>query len=141
MTLAEEAKAAGTKAFLYISAIDSFFVLPQRYITTKREAEDRIAKIAQDDTMRPVFLRPSFLYDSSRPITMPIAGVTGVVSAVNSLFGRKLSLLGAGGYKPLAVDDVARAAVLALEDENVRGVVDVDGISALATKLWRESML
>jgi nucleoside-diphosphate-sugar epimerase len=141
VTLAEEAVKAKAKSFLYISAIDSFATLPKRYITTKREAEEIIARIAKEDAMRPVFLRPSFLYDSSRAFTMPLAGVLGVVSGVNSLFGRKLPLLGAAGYKPLAVEDVAGAAVKALEDESIEGVVDVDGISTLATRVWREGML
>lgn len=91
--------------------------------------------------MRTISIRPSFLYDSSRGFTMPLAGVLGCVSAVNGLFGRKIPLLGAAGYKPLAVEDVAGAAVKALEDENVKGVVDVDGISNLATRIWREGML
>ncbi|KAA8893733.1 hypothetical protein FN846DRAFT_490424 [Sphaerosporella brunnea] len=141
VTLAEEAVNAKAKSFLYISAIDSFATLPKRYITTKREAEELISRIGKDDAMRTVFLRPSFLYDSSRPFTMPLAGILGVASAVNGLFGRKLPFLGAAGFKPLAVDDVAGAAVKALEDENVQGVVDVDGIGELATRVWREGML
>jgi nucleoside-diphosphate-sugar epimerase len=141
VTLAEEAAKAKNKSFLYVSAIDSFFVLPKRYITTKREAEERIADIGNDASMRTVFLRPSFLYDSSRAVTIPLAGVLGITSAVNGLFGRKLPLLGAAGWKPLAVEDVAGAAVKALEDAQVKGVVDVDGIQVLATRVWREGMI
>ncbi|CCX11454.1 Similar to Uncharacterized protein C1840.09; acc. no. O74482 [Pyronema omphalodes CBS 100304] len=141
VTLAEEAASQRAKSFLYVSAIDSFFTLPRRYITTKREAESIIAGIGEKNNMRTIFIRPSFLYDASRGFTMPLAGVLGCVSAVNGLFGRKIPLLGAAGYKPLAVEDVAGAAVKALEDENVKGVVDVDGISNLATRVWREGML
>jgi uncharacterized protein YbjT (DUF2867 family) len=141
VTLAEEAVKAKSNAFLYVSAIDSFATLPKRYITTKREAEEIIGRIGEENGMRSVFLRPSFMYDSSRAFTMPIAGMIGVMSAVNGLFGRKLPGMGAAGYKPLAVNDVAGAAVKALEDETVQGVVDVDGILALATRVWREGML
>jgi len=141
VTLAEEAAKAKNKSFLYVSAIDSFFVLPKRYITTKREAEERIASIGNNASMRTVFLRPSFIYDPSRAATMPLAGVLGITSAVNGLFGKKLPLLGAAGWKPLTVEDVAGAVVKALEDAQVKGVVDVDGIQVLATRVWREGML
>ncbi|TGZ80032.1 NAD(P)-binding protein [Ascodesmis nigricans] len=142
VTLAEEAARTGTvKSFLYVSAIDSFFALPKRYITTKREAEERISGIAQDAGMRSVYLRPSFLYDSSRTFTLPLAAATMVTSTVNNMFMNKLPLLGAAGYKPLAVERVAASAVKALEDESVSGVVDVEGISRLADKVWREGML
>ena len=116
-------------------------MLPKRYITTKREAEVAIAKIGADKDMRTVFLRPSFLYDSERPVTVPLAGLLGITSAVNGLFGRKLPLLGAAGWAPLKVEDVAGAAVKALEDEKVSGVVGVEGIQELATRVWREGML
>ncbi|KAI5781202.1 hypothetical protein EDC01DRAFT_666718 [Geopyxis carbonaria] len=140
VTLAEETiKAGKAKSFLYVSAVDSFFALPKRYITTKREAEARIA--ALDGGLRSVFLRPSFLYDSSRTVTIPLAGLLSVTSAVNGLFGRKLPLLGAAGWKPLSVEDVAGAAVKALEDETVTGAQGVPEIETLAARVWREGML
>ena len=142
VTLAEEAARTGSvKSFLYVSAIDSFFILPKRYITTKREAEERIAAIAKDAGMRGIYLRPSFLYDASRTFTLPLAAATVVSSTLNNIFMKKLPLLGAAGYKPLSVDQVAGAAVKALEMEEMSGVVDVDGISQLADKVWREGML
>jgi uncharacterized protein YbjT (DUF2867 family) len=143
VTLAEEAAKAGAKTFVYISAVDSFFVLPKRYITTKREAEERIAEVGSSGEykMRSVFLRPAFLYDSSRLFTIPLAGIMTVTSTVNGLFGRKLPLLGAAGWKPLAAEDVAGAVVKSLEDTEVTGVVEIDEISTLATRIWREGML
>jgi len=141
VTLAEEAVKAKAKSFLYVSAIDSFATLPKRYITTKREAEAIIGRIGAESNMRSIFLRPSFLYDSSRAVTVPLAGVLGIMSVVNRLFKRRLPGLGAAGYKPLAVEDVAGAAVKALEDETVNGPVDVDAIQTLATRVWREGML
>ena len=139
--MAEEAARTKAKAFLYVSAVDSFVALPRRYITTKREAEEIIERIGRNSSMRTVFLRPSFLYDASRPVSMPLAGILSVTSAINGLFGRKLPLLGAAGWKPLAIEDVAGAAVKALEDGTVEGVVGVDGIGELATRVWREGML
>ena len=116
VTLAEEALRIGkANTFLYVSAIDSFFVLPKRYIETKREAERRIAELAGGfdphcssshaadagttrQKLRTVFLRPSFIYDSSRPITVPLAMATGAASMINGATGGRLrKLLGAAG--------------------------------------------
>lgn len=46
--------------FVYISAEDIFRpIISSRYIETKRQAEEGISEIAQDEnTIKPVFLRP-----------------------------------------------------------------------------------
>jgi hypothetical protein len=49
--------------------------------------------------------------------------------------------MGAGGLRPLKVDDVADAVVEAVEDGEVRGVVDVEGLERLAAVAWRKGML
>lgn len=101
-----------------------------------------IKKLSQDgQKFRPIFLRPGFLYDSSRPITLPLAGIIGVTSTVNSWLGGKLPLLGAAGYKPLNVGVVADAAVEAIASEGIEGVVEVKDIVELSTKAWRAAML
>lgn len=138
--LAREANSKGVGSFVYISAAAGAPVLPERYIKTKREAESTIA--SEFPKMRPVFVRPGMLYDSSRSITMGLAGVTGLAAMVNSLAGGRLTpLMGAGGTKPLKADVVAEAAVEALDDESVRGVVDVPAIESLANTAWRKGML
>lgn len=60
---------------------------------------------------------------------------------MNSLFGGKLPLLGAAGYKPLKVEVLAEAATEAIGDEDVKGVVDVKDIEELYSKAWRRGML
>lgn len=127
-------------AFLYVSAAGGAPVLPSRYITTKREAERVIA--SEFPRMRGIFLRPPFMYDSSRPITVPMAGMTGVGALFNSLTGGVLNgFMGAAGVKPLKVDIVAEAAVEALSEEGVKGPVEVPEIEELANKGWRKGML
>lgn len=138
--LAQEAKRAGAKSFVYISASAGAPVLPQRYIDTKREAESIIA--SQFPGMRSIFLRPGMLYDSSRSITVGLAGVTALGALANTVTGGRLTwLMGAGGTKPLKADVVAEAAVEALEDETQSGVVDVPKIEELANTAWRKGML
>lgn len=134
------AAGATAPAFLYVSAAGGAPVLPRRYIDTKREAESLIA--SGFPRMRGIFLRPPFLYDSSRPFTIPMAAMTGVGAIFNGLTRGVLDgFMGAAGAKPLKVDVVAQAAVEALSDEGVRGPVEVPEIEELANKGWRKDML
>ncbi|KFA68826.1 hypothetical protein S40285_01131 [Stachybotrys chlorohalonatus IBT 40285] len=138
--LAEHAAAEDASAFCYISAAGGAPVLPQRYITTKREAEVAIA--TRFPGMRSVFPRPPMLFDSSRPITVAMAGAVGVGSIVNSLTGTYFkNFMGAAGVKALKADTVAEAVVEALGDESVKGPIEVPAIEELAAKSWRKTML
>ena len=140
VSLAQEANKKDVKNFVYISAAAGAPVLPQRYITTKREAESTVA--SQFPKMRSIFIRPGMLYDSSRSITMALAGMTAMSAAANSMTGGRLTpLMGAGGTKPLKADVVAEAAVEALDDDKVSGVVEVPEIESLANTAWRKGML
>ena len=140
ITLAKHANAENVGTFCYISAIAAPPGLPSRYISTKREAERAIEE--NFPQMRNIFVRPPFMYDSSRKFTVGVAAATGLGTLFNGvtrgMFG---GLMGAGGIKPLKVDTVAEAVVEALGDETVKGAVGVEGIDELATKAWRKSML
>ena len=72
---------------------------------------------------------------------MPIAILTGVTSTLNSLTGGRLPFMGAAGQKPLKVDAVAEAAVQAIDEPDVSGVVDIARMERLAEKAWRKGML
>lgn len=138
--LAQEAEKAGVGSFAYISAAAGAPILPGRYIRTKREAEATIAE--RFPQMRSLFFRAPFLWDASRGFTVPMMAVTYGGFLANSLTGGNLTwLMGAGGAKPLKADLVAEAVVEGLEDESVRGEVEVSGIEELAGKAWRRGML
>ncbi|KAL1596310.1 hypothetical protein SLS60_008955 [Paraconiothyrium brasiliense] len=140
VSLAKEAEGKNVGTYLYVSAAAGAPVLPKRYITTKREAEQIIE--TSFSGMRNVFVRAPFMYDSSRTFTLPIAAAGGIASMVNSAVGGRLTwLMGAGGIKPLKVDTVADAIVEALEDSDVKGPVEVSEIEKLATRAWRKNML
>ena len=140
IALAQESQREGVKCFVYISAAAGAPMLPQRYITTKREAETTIA--SELIKLRSVFIRPGFLYDSSRKFTLPIAASGMVGSTVNGMFGGSLtSIFGAAVEKPLKADLVAEAVVEAIAEEDTKGVVGTKEIEALATKAWRKTML
>ncbi|KAJ5549817.1 hypothetical protein N7535_002241 [Penicillium sp. DV-2018c] len=139
IALAQESTNEKVPAFVYISAAAGAPVLPTRYISTKREAEATIASNLPD--LRSIFVRPGFLYDSSRKFTLPIAMGGFIASEFNNLLGKRLGFLGAMAEKPIKVDTVAEAVVEALEDETTKGVVETKQIEALATKAWRKTML
>ncbi|KAI9823047.1 MAG: hypothetical protein M1832_002701 [Thelocarpon impressellum] len=140
ITLAQEAAHEEVPIFLYVSAAAGAPILPQRYITTKREAESTIS--SSFPSTRSIFFRPPFLYDSSRTFTMPIAALGAVGAVANSMTGGRLTwLMGAGGMKPLKADLVGEAIVEAIGDENVKGPVEVAEIEELAHRAWRRGML
>jgi nucleoside-diphosphate-sugar epimerase len=140
IALAQESEREGVKTFVYISAAAGAPVLPTRYITTKREAESTIAN--NMTKLRNVFVRPGFLYDSSRKFTLPIAASGMVGHTVNSMVGGSLTrVFGAAVEKPLKADLVADAVVEAIADDSTKGVLDTKLIEALAAKAWRRTML
>lgn len=140
ITLAKEASSEKVSAFVYISAAGGAPVLPKRYIETKREAESTIA--SEFPTMRSIFIRPGFLYDSSRAITVPLAAMTGAGAIFNSVTGGIFGgVMGAAGTKPLKADLVAEAVIEALSDEATKGPVEIGEIEQLAEKGWRKGML
>jgi hypothetical protein len=140
IALAQESEREGVKTFVYISAAAGAPMLPTRYISTKREAESTIA--SELVKLRSIFVRPGFLYDSSRKFTLPIAASGMVGSTVNDMLGGRLtSLFGAAVEKPLRADLVAEAVVEAIADEDTRGVVGTKEIEVLAARAWRKTML
>ncbi|KAJ5693219.1 hypothetical protein N7462_002642 [Penicillium macrosclerotiorum] len=139
IALAQESSNEHVPAFVYISAAAGAPMLPARYITTKREAEATITSTLPE--LRTIFIRPGFMFDSSRKFTLPIALGGFVASEFNTFLGNKLSFLGAMAEKPLKVDVVGEAVVEALEDESTKGAVGTKQIEALATKAWRKAML
>ncbi|KAF4215207.1 hypothetical protein CNMCM6805_008418 [Aspergillus fumigatiaffinis] len=139
IALAKESSSEHVPTFVYISAASGAPMLPNRYITTKREAETTIASELPE--LRSIFIRPPFMYDSSRKFTLPIALGGFVASQFNALLGDRLRFLGAMVDKPFQVDLVGEAVVEAMEDESIRGAVGTKQIENLATKAWRKSML
>lgn len=140
IALAQEAQGQGASTFVYVSAAAGAPILPSRYISTKREAEESIA--SNMIKMRNVFIRPGFLWDASRKFTLPIMAGGAVGNTVNSLLGGGLSgIFGAAVEKPLKADLVADAVVEAIADDSTKGVVDTKIIEALAAKSWRKTML
>ncbi|KAL1954965.1 hypothetical protein VTO42DRAFT_423 [Malbranchea cinnamomea] len=137
--LARKASEEKVPTFVYISAAVGTPIIPNGYIQSKREAESIISSELPD--LRSIFIRPTFMYDSSRKPTLPIAlgGIIG--SEVNALIGGRLSFLGMMVEKPLKADVVGEAVVESIYNDETKGVVGPKRIEELATKSWRRSML
>lgn len=140
IALAKHAAAAKVGAFCYISAAGGAPVLPARYLTTKRQAESTIANSFPE--LRGIYIRPPFLFDRSRKITVPLAAMVGLGTMANDLTGHYFkNFMGAAGIQPLKADTVAEAVVEAFGDEKVSGVIQPTEIEELANKSWRKTML
>ncbi|KAK9365705.1 hypothetical protein V1509DRAFT_632217 [Lipomyces kononenkoae] len=127
----EASKSDSVKPFVYISAAGGFPVIPQAYFKTKEQAE---MAIGQMPSLRAIFLRPGFMFDPSRPMSMYMALGLKAVGSVNSLLGGNAPLISYKALKPITTSVVAAAAVQALEDKNVSGVVDRESLIKLATE-------
>ncbi|KAL1715035.1 hypothetical protein EV715DRAFT_276154 [Schizophyllum commune] len=141
-------------AFVFASAEDIFRpLIPEGYIVSKRAAEREIeATILRENApVRSVFARPSFMYHPHwRPLSTPPAalldlfvnlergapkGIPTPASILRSLAspGRDpadlpsalASVANALTIPPMHVDHVAEAIVRAIQDESVKGPLDV----------------
>lgn len=136
----EAVKHKNLKSFVYVSAAGGFPGIPQRYITTKRQAEDHISSLPSR-TFRSILFRPGFMFSDDRGFTKPVARVLGLSYALNSSLSGKIPLIGAAGVKPLAVERVGSAVVEACDSDRVEGVVEIHQIEALADVRWRAEMI
>ncbi|KAJ1947844.1 hypothetical protein FBU59_001828 [Linderina macrospora] len=130
---ARETESVG--AFAYISATDFTPFLDHRYISTKREVEAEL--MAHMKEMRPVILRPGFMYSGTRPVTLPLAAGFEIF---RNLFKKtpvgcvlKDTPLAKAAHVALRREIVANAVINSLEDPNVSGVLSIDDIVRVST--------
>ncbi|KAK9474279.1 uncharacterized protein V1510DRAFT_412910 [Dipodascopsis tothii] len=122
-------KFTNVKSFLYVSAASGFPGLPQAYIKTKREAE---AAISAMPGLRPILLRPGFMFDPSRPLSMVARLPMHALSAVNAQLGGNVPVLRSPAVDAISTAVVAAAGVRALEDEAIAGPLDAATMRRLA---------
>ncbi|KAK3843778.1 MAG: hypothetical protein J3R72DRAFT_439946 [Linnemannia gamsii] len=139
ITVANEAAKEGIESFAFVSAAFAPPMVPNRYITTKREAET--ALLTHPAGFRPIIFRPGFLSTPDRPFTLPLAGLLQVSSAIlgDSIRGT-IPFAQAASTPPLEMETLARAIVNSLENPGVRGIVDVEGIAELANNPHTQSV-
>lgn len=103
--LAEAAQAAGASAFVHISAIGGDPQSPVDYARTKAEGEAAVRAAFSSATI----LRPSLIFGPDDNFVMMFAGLISSLPVL-PVFGPEAKL------QPVYVDDVARAAALAVAD-------------------------
>ncbi|KAJ1811046.1 hypothetical protein LPJ75_004141 [Coemansia sp. RSA 2598] len=126
---------SGIDAFAYLSASDVLPFLDSRYISTKREAENEL--IEHCNQMRPIILRPGFIFSPSRPITIPIAAG---VKAFNAVFHQtplgcvlKHTPFAKAASPALRREVLANAIINAIEDPKVSGILNIADIERLGS--------
>ncbi|KAJ2155888.1 hypothetical protein GGF46_005538 [Coemansia sp. RSA 552] len=135
LSVARAARATpGVDAFVYISASDVVPFLDRRYISTKREVEREL--LAHQGQLRPVILRPGFMFSPARPITLPIAAG---VDIFRTLVQRtpvgcalKNTPLAKAAAPPLRRELVARAITNAIDAPQVSGILEIADIERVA---------
>ncbi|KAK7207945.1 hypothetical protein BZA70DRAFT_272554 [Myxozyma melibiosi] len=129
--LAKETSASAKveKPFLFVSAAGEFPGIPQAYFKTKQQAEQTISTLP---SLRPIFLRPGFMFDPSSSMTMTMAVGLKAIGTVNEMLGGNAPIISRDVLKPLSTSVVAGAAVQAIESESVTGVINRDDMIDLA---------
>lgn len=115
---AQETANAGVGAFVFVSASTTPPTVDNAYLEHKRRAETEIAK----QNVRAVILRPSLVYGPRRPLSNVVG------KAVE--FAQKIPGVPQED-SPMSVETLANAAVSAVEQEEVNGIVDINAIEAL----------
>ncbi|KAG0256490.1 hypothetical protein BG011_004481 [Mortierella polycephala] len=130
LTMANEAAKVGVNTFAFVSAAFAPPMVPNRYITTKREVEN--ALLSHPSGFRPIIFRPGFMTTPERPITMPLGCLVQVSSTIlgNAIKGT-VPLADAMSTRPLSMESFARGIMNAVENKDVKGILDVDGIQEL----------
>ncbi|KAJ2747540.1 hypothetical protein GGI20_000365 [Coemansia sp. BCRC 34301] len=125
----------GLDTFVYISASDVLPLVSSRYISTKREAENEL--LAHKERMRPIILRPGFMFSSDRPVSLPIAAG---VSLFNTLYHRtpagcllKHTPFAKAASPPLCREVVAGAITNAIEDSRISGILEIADIERIGS--------
>lgn len=133
----------GVVKFIFISVHDynlPDFAKNNGYFNGKRRAESRVFEEFPDSG---VVLRPGFIYGKrkvetfevpldivGKPLEKFLADFKDATKFLSNLPASDLLLA-----PPVSVADVARAAIKAVIDEEVKGVYDIDGIKELSSSL------
>ncbi|GEQ69972.1 hypothetical protein JCM33374_g3648 [Metschnikowia sp. JCM 33374] len=116
-------------SFVYISADAKPPIVPEAYLTTKREAE---FELSCKKNLRSIFMRPNFMYDANEPISNNRRILSQIIdlgyTAKNLVFSDKIAALNSLVRPPVSTEKVALKVFEKLQDENFQGVVGLEEI-------------
>jgi nucleoside-diphosphate-sugar epimerase len=118
ITLADAAAAANVGAYVHISVSRKPPFIPPAYLATKRSAEERL----QSYPFRTAILRPGAVYGPRRSWSYLLKAIFDTLALLPS---RRADF-------PLAVREVATAAIVAATNPAITGILDVPAIRSTA---------
>ena len=134
---------ASTKPpFVFVSAFAAPPLVDQKYIESKREGEEILFA---SSSVRPIVMRPGFLYSEERDWSMALAGLlhisssahtgplVGISSMVRSILPPMIDMKFAL-HSPLRVEMLADAIVQGIKDEDCFGIFEGSDIPKIANQ-------
>ena len=128
--------------FVFVSAFAAPPLVDQRYIESKREAEEILFSC---NGLRPIVVRPGFLYSEEREWSMALAGMlqlassahqgplVGVSSMVRNMLPPGLDMSFAV-HRPLRVEMLADAIVQGIANQDCFGILEGSDIQGIANQ-------
>ncbi|KAL6675873.1 hypothetical protein ACI3L0_003557 [Candidozyma auris] len=128
-TYIENSKEVENPSYVYISAEMKPPIVPEGYLTTKREAE---FELSCKPGLRSIFLRPGIMYDESAPLVEKRKLFSKFLSLGYSVkegvLGDKIPVFNELIRPPVSTEQVAIMLYRKLEDPEANGVVSLDDI-------------
>ena len=116
--MAQLARQAGVERFVMISAEATPLFVSSRFLAAKRQGEAALHR----GNLRSIILRPTFVYGTERPATLPVGGLLKAASCLPF----------ANTHPATRVEDVAAVAVQAATTLDYDGVISPENIAYLA---------
>lgn len=116
--------------FTYISADKGFPLIPQGYITSKRQAERELMR--HKDVFRPILMRPGFLFDETKKTLDSRTYIHNALELLNcgnkALLGNRFEFVNELIRPTVSTQQVSRCVLSKIEDPEFEGVVPLETI-------------
>lgn len=116
--------------FTYISADKGFPLIPEGYITSKRQAEEELMRYT--DVFRPILVRPGFLFDETKTTIDPRTYIHNALELLNcgnkALLGNKFGCVNSLIRPTVSTQQVSRCILAKIEDPGFEGIVPLEVI-------------
>ncbi|KAI8643118.1 hypothetical protein BD408DRAFT_482207 [Parasitella parasitica] len=140
-TMASKYDDINRRCLVYFSAANAppKYLLNERYIQAKREAEEALLGDVFKSKIRVVVLRPGLIYSYHRrqlmlPLALGLIVGSAILKPLTSYVPKEAMYF---TDRPLLDSDIAHAVFEALEDDSVEGICEIERIRQLA-KAWEK---
>ncbi|SCW00602.1 LAFE_0C07822g1_1 [Lachancea fermentati] len=129
----ENSNEEARRTFTYISADRGFPLIPKGYIQSKREAEMGLMRL--EESIRPIIMRPGFMYDENfdsaehRDVRSHVKSFVETLNCGNQLLLRgKIPFVNELIRPTVSTQQVGRAIIKNIEDPSFEGVCTLEQI-------------